>query len=342
MLTISSTDTSIVDIHEYEDRNLDFSLGYREPTEFTCSTDDIECSICYTVYDSPILLECKHTFCINCLDKIDNQMCPLCRKDYAHSPITRDYKVASCINNMVIKCGTCKQTHAVRNACKFYCLVCNHVVCGPNKRNHIYNECNGNGMVKYCFVCNEHVIKSRYDEHKRVCYDHYFHKQFIMLSLYDEANNHETGNVSRELAYERVKHLLGKDGQPKIYFLQGRIRLHMRLQTLKGTNNGGIRFGGMDPEALDYESGREPQGVIVICPRSTLKLWQQILQYDISNYIITPLPERKMRTHGWCDVHGSISKFRSVPQKYRSREGDIRSHNYLKRYGIPAKCSCYE
>ncbi|KAL3279282.1 hypothetical protein HHI36_016790 [Cryptolaemus montrouzieri] len=50
------------------------------------------CPICHDEYDSPVLLECRHIFCENCVTTwFDReQTCPLCRAKIVDDPSWRD------------------------------------------------------------------------------------------------------------------------------------------------------------------------------------------------------------------------------------------------------------
>ena len=51
----------------------------------------MECKICFENYDHSIhkpnvLIPCSHTLCIDCLSKLKNQTCPLCKRQFtAHN-----------------------------------------------------------------------------------------------------------------------------------------------------------------------------------------------------------------------------------------------------------------
>ena len=49
---------------------------------FTDEQDELECSICCEQITDAKLLKCLHTFCLNCLEKLDKRgviLCPICR-----------------------------------------------------------------------------------------------------------------------------------------------------------------------------------------------------------------------------------------------------------------------
>lgn len=38
---------------------------------------DLECSVCFNYFNRPVTLMCQHTYCMNCIVRVDK--CPLCR-----------------------------------------------------------------------------------------------------------------------------------------------------------------------------------------------------------------------------------------------------------------------
>ena len=45
--------------------------------------EDTECAVCFEEYDTPKLLPCTHTFCLKCLEKLEQNkriICPTCNK----------------------------------------------------------------------------------------------------------------------------------------------------------------------------------------------------------------------------------------------------------------------
>jgi len=38
----------------------------------------LECSICFEIFKEPVTLNCQHTFCKNCINKVISKKCPLC------------------------------------------------------------------------------------------------------------------------------------------------------------------------------------------------------------------------------------------------------------------------
>ena len=65
---------------------------------------NMECSICLQIYKDPRMLECKHTFCLECIRSVRNDqmivICPWCRAEYVDinlNHLQRDYATLSAI-----------------------------------------------------------------------------------------------------------------------------------------------------------------------------------------------------------------------------------------------------
>ena len=65
------------------DKTSNASASHQQPD----TPDELECAICMEIYKQPKLLECMHTFCGGCIDKMmthngqqqDSVVCPTCR-----------------------------------------------------------------------------------------------------------------------------------------------------------------------------------------------------------------------------------------------------------------------
>uniref|UniRef100_A0A0R3RT80 RING-type E3 ubiquitin transferase n=1 Tax=Elaeophora elaphi TaxID=1147741 RepID=A0A0R3RT80_9BILA len=84
--------------------------------------DAMTCSICFMIYDEPKQLECGHSFCSTCIDRLCNEMeekytCPLCRAHFTSPPVI-NYSLKG-LKKKRVRCGLCvinghaKMGHAV-------------------------------------------------------------------------------------------------------------------------------------------------------------------------------------------------------------------------------------
>ncbi|XP_076099449.1 E3 ubiquitin-protein ligase TRIM45-like [Mytilus galloprovincialis] len=152
---------------------------------------DIEskCGICLSPYTEPRLLECFHTFCTPCLEKLDvnenNVTCPLCRTQIALpdngvsglktypfyvEPSHRDnelmdicelcseenYVVAKCLDCKIDLCVNCRDYHKKLKASQNHSL--QNLKLDESKQHHEnpINECNEHRkeITLFCVPCN--------------------------------------------------------------------------------------------------------------------------------------------------------------------------------------------
>ncbi|VBB29018.1 unnamed protein product [Acanthocheilonema viteae] len=92
------------------------------------------CSICYTIYDEPKQLQCGHSFCATCIDRLCNEMeqkyiCPLCRAHFTDSPVV-NYSLKSLISRIKEKGAMVKCCYQCSKAAKpedqYCCDDCDH------------------------------------------------------------------------------------------------------------------------------------------------------------------------------------------------------------------------
>ena len=126
------------------------------------ATDNLSCPVCYQLFKNPKYLPCHHSYCEECLEKIQIRSkitCPECRRE-AEVPAggVKDFDTAFFINRMVdefilkrkvegeaeVKCDECDEDEPVVGYCPdcnlFFCHVCNE----SHKRNKHYR---GHGIV---------------------------------------------------------------------------------------------------------------------------------------------------------------------------------------------------
>ena len=120
------------------------------------SKDHLECPVCMNIYTQPKLLDCLHSFCLNCLQELrdrqdkDNRMltCPVCRhvtilteKEVAGLP--NDYTLSATVEEVTlqeklqgqgseIKCQACDEGNKAISRC----MDCDHFLCQECQRAH--------------------------------------------------------------------------------------------------------------------------------------------------------------------------------------------------------------
>ena len=46
------------------------------------TVEDLKCGICRNILHKPVTLFCQHNFCLGCLRRLENKVCPLCNKTF--------------------------------------------------------------------------------------------------------------------------------------------------------------------------------------------------------------------------------------------------------------------
>lgn len=118
--------------------------------------DHFKCPICFQQFEEPMILECHHSFCKNCLQKcIDlkkkqselewDQMieCPKCRaKTEVSKGVRADFRTASLMSDMMsvqapdtpVLCGVCDEE--VAEVAEAFCYACNVGLCNFCVKSH--------------------------------------------------------------------------------------------------------------------------------------------------------------------------------------------------------------
>ncbi|CAL2034577.1 unnamed protein product [Caenorhabditis brenneri] len=77
----------------------------------------LECPICYRTYkDIPRMLQCGHTFCLECLNQLTNLKCPFCCKPFARGSATQNYALMNVIEAVSLK--STDQSNQARKHCE--------------------------------------------------------------------------------------------------------------------------------------------------------------------------------------------------------------------------------
>lgn len=85
----------------------------------------MECPICWDPVSSPIILQCNHMYCRDCLVetiKHGNKTCPYCRASIEISPIkpTLFWTLVAYLSNVAIACGITLLWGSIISAMLFY------------------------------------------------------------------------------------------------------------------------------------------------------------------------------------------------------------------------------
>ena len=154
------------------------------------ATENLTCPICYQLFNNPKYLPCHHSYCEQCLEKMQLQskiICPECRKE-ATIPtggvknLPNNFFINRMVDELVlkrkvegeeeVKCDECDEDEAV----VAYCPECNMFFCQTCNESHKYSKrfC-GHGIVPLtelrsnkdvaiqpkakALTCNEHDIE---------------------------------------------------------------------------------------------------------------------------------------------------------------------------------------
>ena len=155
----------------------------------------LECSICREIFNDPRQLPCIHTFCLKCLEDLENNkdkdkekgddlVCPLCRTS-CKSPVggVKGYpknffieKVKNAVKVSRSKCDICEMKDSETDApCEmFYCIECKQRICG---------NCCKSSHNKYALFKNHQLVDTgngknyselvrTFDRDSSVCEEH--------------------------------------------------------------------------------------------------------------------------------------------------------------------------
>ncbi|XP_055957534.1 E3 ubiquitin-protein ligase TRIM33-like [Patella vulgata] len=121
-------------------------------------TDKDVCMICLHDFETPVLIDCQHTFCFICLEDYVNKtstkdqfQCPLCRCLIDGGIQRFKPKLNIDDNSTIPQCDVC-----TKDTCQYFCRDCDQYLCKSCKTMH--------DKLK---SCKDHVV-CRYDE-KQVC-----------------------------------------------------------------------------------------------------------------------------------------------------------------------------
>ena len=82
--------------------------------------DDVKCTICIQPWQSPVSLDCQHTFCEVCIDKWlrTEATCPVCRRQCGVNSVPRrltDTTIGSQLDGLPVRCLRCKKSEIPRS-----------------------------------------------------------------------------------------------------------------------------------------------------------------------------------------------------------------------------------
>ena len=185
------------------------------------ATDNLSCPVCYQLFKNPKYLPCHHSYCEECLEKMQvgsKITCPECRREAAvPAGGVKDFDNAFFINRMVdefvlkrkvegeaeVKCDECDEDELVVGYCPdcnlFFCHICNE----SHKRSKRYR---GHGIVPLAELKSNKDVSIQPKPKVPVCreheYDlkHYCESCDVLVCLYctmKEHNGHDHDTVKK-------------------------------------------------------------------------------------------------------------------------------------------------
>lgn len=139
-LSLSSLSPSIPNYNAIKQRleNIIVSCKYLiNSFENNCKVSEENCPICHCEFEDPIITDCGHHFCYECINQVLNfnkKECPICRKVISKSKIFKLDKVSNendVIDELVFKYGT-KLAKLIK--------ICKQILLNPDNKIIIFSE----------------------------------------------------------------------------------------------------------------------------------------------------------------------------------------------------------
>ena len=134
---------------------------------------NLECGVCFQVYEDPRGLPCGHTFCFKCISKVTNQLCPTCRAEWSH-PLQKNFALNSCISSLpssISECALAKFGDS-HSKVEYLCISCKPrlSLCDMCAQGHI--TFTPNHVVKKINEIDQSDIESHKQEDTLMCIKH--------------------------------------------------------------------------------------------------------------------------------------------------------------------------
>ena len=114
----------------------------------------LECSVCLQVFQDPRNLPCGHTFCLRCIQSINNRLCSLCKREWnlpanGWQGLPKNFIVDNCITSLPSISHCAVAENSSHGAVKFLCIDCWDPLC---------DKC-GQGHTQCSRLTKNHVVK---------------------------------------------------------------------------------------------------------------------------------------------------------------------------------------
>ncbi|XP_065904911.1 E3 ubiquitin-protein ligase TRIM71-like [Dysidea avara] len=219
------------------------------------ATDNLSCPVCYQLFKNPKYLPCHHSYCEECLEKIQVRSkikCPECRREAAvPAGGVKDFDNAFFINRMVdefvlkrkvegeaeVKCDECDEDEPVVGYCPdcnlFFCHICNE----SHKRNKRYR---GHGIVPLAELKSHKDVSIQLKPKVPVCREHEYELKHycescdVLVCLYctmKEHNGHSHDTVKKVVDKHRKE--LKEITAPVDEMIKGLAETHLNITDRK-------------------------------------------------------------------------------------------------------------
>ena len=138
----------------------------------------LECSICLQVFQDPRNLPCGHTFCLRCIQKTNNRLCSLCKKEWSLPAngclgLPKNFIVENCITSLPSISNCAVAGNSSHGAVKFLCIDCWDPLCAKCGQGHTqFTRLTKNHMVKAISEVDQSDIELHNRQKALVCDQH--------------------------------------------------------------------------------------------------------------------------------------------------------------------------
>lgn len=166
-----------VSVHYLSNENIDSTTLVKQ------ADDELLCTICCFVNTNPYCLPCTHTFCRDCIDKFENELCPLCRTPFKNYDIISKTDHLKKISSLRFNCTICKREHSIGESCQciYICIFCTLTIEDKNIQDHLQNNCDDLSTIVKCKPCGKDCFQYHLESHKK-----YFCSKRLVECIYCE------------------------------------------------------------------------------------------------------------------------------------------------------------
>ena len=137
-----------------------------------------ECGVCFQVFQNPRILPCGHTFCLQCIKRINNQFCSTCNREWSLPTIgLQGLPINFIAENFVSSVGSVSKCAVTQNndhgPVESFCIDCWDPLCGKCGQGHTqFNRLTMNHVIKKIIDIDDKDIEKHNQEKKSLCTEH--------------------------------------------------------------------------------------------------------------------------------------------------------------------------